>query len=159
MPDTTTRNELIAKIRALPGQARAAVAGLTDAQLDTPYREGGWTPRQVIHHLVDSHMNAYVRTRLILTEERPRLKPYDQEAWAELPDARRMPVDSSLRILEGLHERWCRLFSEVPGTAWVRRADHPEVGTVSLDDILTTYAKHGANHVGQITGLRKRMGW
>lgn len=159
MLELKTRSDRIARIRALPQLARAAVAGLDDAQLDTPYREGGWTPRQVIHHLADSHMNAYVRTRLILTEERPRLKPYDQEAWARLPDAHRLPVDGSLAILEGLHVRWCRLLEELPEPAWARTGEHPEFGTISLDDILDTYARHGENHVGQIAGLRKRMGW
>ena len=158
MLGATQRLDHISRIRALPAQARAAVAGLDDAQLDTPYREGGWTPRQVIHHLADSHMNAYVRTRLILTEDRPRLKPYDQEAWARLGDSR-LPVAVSLSLLEALHPRWCLVLEEVPDPAWGRAADHPEIGPVTLDDILTTYSHHGENHVGQFRGLRKRKGW
>lgn len=158
MLDASQRRDMVSRIRALPEQARAAVAGLDDAQLDTPYREGGWTPRQVIHHLADSHMNAYVRTRLILTEEQPTLKPYDQEAWARLVDSR-MPVAVSLALLEALHARWCRVLESVPEGSWGRTAKHPEIGTINLDDILTTYSHHGENHVAQITGLRKRKGW
>jgi len=153
------RKRKISKIQALPDQARKAVSGLTDAQLDTPYREGGWTVRQVIHHLADSHMNAFVRMKLILTEDNPTLKAYDQEQWAELHDGKGLPLESSLAILEGLHKRWVSLLERVPEDAWSRTAHHPEQGSITMDDLLNTYERHGENHVGQITGLRKSKGW
>lgn len=147
-------------IRSLPGKVRAAVAGLDDAQLDTSYREGGWTVRQVVHHLADSHMNAFVRMRLILTEDHPTLKPYDQDLWAAIEEARTLPLDPSLAILDGLHARWASMLDAIEDDAtWGRTAYHPENGEVSLASMLPSYADHGRNHVAQITGLRERMGW
>jgi uncharacterized damage-inducible protein DinB len=153
------RHALIARLAELPVLVAEAVHGLTDAQLDTPYREGGWTVRQVVHHLVDSHVNGYVRMRLILTEERPALKPYDQDAWAALHDAAHGPVAPSLQVLEGLHARWAALLSSLPDAAWARTGLHPARGAMSLDDFLELYARHGPHHAGQIQELRTRNGW
>ena len=150
--------ERINRIRSLPRQLEKAIAGLDESQLSTPYRDGGWTVRQVVHHLADSHMNAFIRMKLILAEDHPTLKPYDQEVWAELPDIR-SPLDASLGIIRGLHERWVTLLENIPESAWTRTGKHPETGEVSLESLLTTYAHHGENHVGQITGLRSRKSW
>jgi len=153
------RREKIGKIRDLPDAVEAAVKGLSDQQLDTPYREGGWSIRQVVHHLADSHMNAFVRMKLMVTENRPTLKPYDQDAWAGLPDSSRLPVQSSLAIIRGLHERWAALLEDLPERDWTRTALHPERGEVTMEGTLSTYAGHGANHVRQITGLRQEKSW
>jgi hypothetical protein len=153
------RKEKIKKIKQLPLLAEQAVRGLTDKQLDTPYRAGGWTVRQVIHHLADSHMNAFIRTKLLITENNPTLKTYEQEEWARTPDARSLSVDSSLAILRGLHERWVHLLESIGPETWKRTAMHPESGLMTLDDILGVYARHGENHVSQITGLRKEHAW
>jgi hypothetical protein len=153
------RRKKIEGIRTLPASIEAAVKGLNDQQLDTPYRAGGWTVRQVIHHLADSHMNAFVRMKLILTENKPTLKPYDQDAWATLPDTKTAPIQSSLAILRGLHDRWYKLLEGVPDEGWGRTAHHPETGEVSLESQLITYASHGEKHVGHITGLRSAKGW
>jgi DinB superfamily len=153
------RQERVQKLRDLPDAVDAAVNGLNDQQLDTPYRDGGWTVRQVVHHLADSHMNAFVRMKLMVTENHPTLKPYDQDAWAALPDSRKLPVRSSLAIIRGLHERWVILLESLPEDAWTRTALHPERGVVTMEGTLSTYANHGANHVRQITGLRQAKGW
>jgi hypothetical protein len=149
----------IEKIRALPALLESAVKGLSDAQLDTPYREGGWTVRQVVHHLADSHMNAFVRMKLILTEEHPALKPYDQDRWAALVDGAKLPVQSSLAIVRGLHERWVALMESTPESAWLRAGHHPERGDITLEKTLTIYSGHGEKHVQQIAGLRAARGW
>ncbi len=153
------RQEKIKKLEELPSQAERAVHDLTDGQLDTPYRAGGWTARQVIHHLADSHMNAFIRTKLIVTEQNPNLKTYEQEEWARTPDANAMEIRSSLEILRGVHGRWVRLLKGLGPEAWKRTGMHPENGLMTLDDILALYARHGDNHVAQITGLRKTKGW
>ena len=137
----------------------AAVQELTGPQLDTPYRDGGWTVRQVVHHLADSHLNAFIRMKLILTEDRPRLKAYDQERWAETADVVGMSIESSIEILGGLHERWAALLEQIPEGAWMRAAIHPESGEVTLEGLLALYAHHGENHVGQILQLRATRGW
>jgi len=155
---TQDRQQEIDKIHRLPSLLVEALRGLNDEQLDTPYREGGWTVRQVVHHLADSHLNAMIRMKLILTEERPTLKGYDQELWAELPDYD-LPIEHSIMILKGLHDRWRALLEQMPDDAWSRSAIHPETGKVTLDDLLNTYAKHGENHLGQITGLKSSQGW
>jgi hypothetical protein len=147
------------RIRELPTLARAAVAGLTDAQLDTPYREGGWSPRQIIHHLADSHLNAFARTKLALTAERPTITPYDQGAWAELADVRGVPVEASLAVLDGLHERWSLLLDALDPDDFARQLKHPEMGDIDVDLLLQLYAWHGSHHVTQIRELRKRRGW
>ncbi len=149
----------IEKIRALPAALEEALKGLNDKQLDTPYREGGWTVRQVVHHLADAHLNAFVRMKLILTEKRPAIKPYDQNAWAALPDTTEMPVGVSLEILRGLHDRWAMLLDRVPDDGWTRTGLHPERGEVTLEGQLTVYAGHGEKHVEHIMGLRRMKGW
>ncbi|HUQ19631.1 MAG TPA: putative metal-dependent hydrolase [Gemmatimonadaceae bacterium] len=152
------RQSKIAQIRALPPIIRSAVSGLNDNQLDTPYRDGGWTPRQVVHHVADSHMNAYLRFRWLVTEENPTIKTYDQDLWAALPDST-LPLDSSMKIIDGLHERWAAFLTSLPEEAWSRNGIHPEHGEVTLDDLLEIYSGHGAHHAGQITDLRARQGW
>jgi hypothetical protein len=153
------RKEKIDIIRMRPSRLESSINGLTDKQLDTPYREGGWTVRQVVHHLADSHLNAYVRMKLILTEQKPQLKPYDQDAWASLPDSSRMPVGVSLEILRGLHDRWSTILEQLPEESWSREGFHPENGNMTLEDLLNTYAAHGEKHVGHILGLRSAKGW
>jgi hypothetical protein len=155
----TERHDLMAKIRRLPAALEAAAKDLTEAQLNTPYREGGWTVRQVVHHLADSHLNGFVRMKLMLTEAGPVLKPYDQDAWATLSDTAAMPIESSLLILRGLHERWAALLESLPEAGWKRSALHPEVGIVTLADLLADYARHGEQHVEQVLKLRATQGW
>jgi uncharacterized glyoxalase superfamily protein PhnB/uncharacterized damage-inducible protein DinB len=152
------RAALIEQIARVPAALRAAVAGLTDAQLDTPYRPGGWSVRQVVHHIPDSHLNSFGRFKLALTESVPTIKPYDETAWAELPDAKG-PVDVSLRLLESLHERWVALMRAMTEEQWSRRLMHPETGETTLDRMLALYAWHGDHHVAHITALREREGW
>ena len=159
MLTATERNQMIAKIRGLPAAVETAVRGLNEKQLDTPYREGGWTVRQVVHHLADSHMNAFVRAKLMLTEEKPTLKPYDQEKWAVLKDTIGTPIQSSLSILRGVHDRWTILFETLQESGWGRLAFHPENGDITVEDLLTSYARHGENHLGQITKLKAEKGW
>jgi uncharacterized damage-inducible protein DinB len=153
------RAEAIREIVATPDKVRAAVKGLNDAQLDTPYRDGGWTVRQVVHHVPDSHMNAYVRWRLALTETEPTIKPYEESAWAKLEDAAHAPVEVSLGLLEPLHERWARLLHSVKGHEFARTFRHPDHGVRNLDWMLFLYAWHGKHHAAHITELRKQKGW
>ena len=154
------REQHIGEIAAAPARFRAAVQGLDDHQLDTPYRDGGWTVRQVVHHFADSHMNAYVRFRLAITEKGPTVKPYDEAKWAELIDARTMPVEVSLRLIESLHERWVTLLRSCSDADFARILHHPEyAGTVRLDTYLAQYGWHCRHHAAHITGLRGRMGW
>ncbi len=149
---------MIAQLRACPTAIREAVAGLDDGQLDTAYREGGWTIRQVVHHLADSHANAYLRFKWIVAEDKPAIKTYDQDVWALMSDST-MPVEPSLSILDGLHERWGVFLNGLPESAWSRKALHPERGDVTLDDMLGIYCEHGTRHSRQITDLRHRQGW
>jgi hypothetical protein len=144
------RHDLIAKIRILPAQLRECVAGLSDKQLTTHFLEGEWTVAQNVHHLADSHLNSFIRTRLILTEDRPALKPYDQDRWAELADSGTTALGESLSILEGLHQRWVRLFESLDEASWRRAGLHPEIGEVTIDNILQIYAAHGEGHIDQI---------
>ncbi len=153
------RREAIDALAEAPARLRAAVAGLSPQQLDTPYRPGGWTVRQVVHHLADSHMNSYVRFRLALTEEEPTLKPYDERRWAELSDARTAPIEISLALLESLHRRWVMLLRSLAPADFARRFRHPEHGLMTLEKNLALYAWHGRHHVAHITSLRERMGW
>jgi uncharacterized damage-inducible protein DinB len=153
------REQLIAQIEQAPAQLRQAVAGLTEEQVDTPYRPGGWTVRQVVHHLSDAHMNAYVRFRLALTEDEPTIKPYAQERWASLEDARTAPLELSLSLLEFLHRRWVLLLRSLRTGDFARTFRHPEMGVVALDKLLGMAAWHGQHHIGHITSLRDRMGW
>ncbi len=153
------RPQLIDDIAAAPAGIREAVRGLNDEQLDTPYRPGGWTVRQVVHHVPDSHMNSYVRFRLALTEEEPAVKGYDQDKWAELTDAHTGPVELSLALLDGLHVRWVALLKSMSDADFERKFRHSELGLVRLDTNLALYAWHGRHHAAHITGLRQRMGW
>ena len=149
------RKVMIAKIEKLPAQLQSAVRGANANALDTPYRAGGWTARQVIHHLADSHMNAFIRARLALTETNPTLKPYDQDSWALLEDSVKAPVQVSLLIMKGLHARFVVFFRSLPDDAWERPAFHPEYGATSIEGILKTYSGHGEAHLKQIvTALR-----
>jgi hypothetical protein len=153
------REQLIAQIEQAPAQLRQAVAGLTEEQVDTPYRPGGWTVRQVVHHLSDSHMNAYVRFRLALTEDEPTIKPYAQERWASLEDARTAPMELSLSLLESLHQRWVLLLRSLRAADFTRTFRHPEIGLVTLDKHLGMAAWHGRHHIAHVTSLRGRMEW
>ena len=152
------RAESIAILRELPERLRAAVRGLHDAQLDTPYREGGWTVRQVVHHIADSHMNSYVRFKLALTEYEPTVKPYDEAAWAVLPDTR-MPIEASLALTDALHQRWVALLESLSDKDFEKRFNHPERGSEALATSLALYAWHSRHHTAHITSLRARMGW
>jgi uncharacterized damage-inducible protein DinB len=154
------RLETIAKIRRLPSIIEAAVKGLNEAQLDTPYGEGKWTVRQVVHHLADSHLMAFARTKQMLVEAQPNLFAYDQNEWAKTPDATASsPIGPSLTILRGVHERWGSLLEAIPESAWTRKGIHFRRGQMTLDDLLSLYAHHGENHVKQITDLRTQQGW
>jgi hypothetical protein len=158
--DSQSREHWIAEIGSAPGYLRAAVAGLNSTQLDTPYRENGWTVRQVVHHVPDSHLNAYIRIKLALTEEEPTIKPYDEARWAELPDVPATPIETSLTLLECLHRRWVLLLRELKPADFERRFHHPEQGrSIGLNEMLAMYAWHGRHHAAQITTLRSRMGW
>ncbi|HEY2971767.1 MAG TPA: putative metal-dependent hydrolase [Pyrinomonadaceae bacterium] len=153
------RKTLIDQIAAAPEKMRAAVNGLSEEQLNTPYRPEGWTVRQVVHHVPESHMNSYVRFKLAVTEEEPTIKPYFEDRWARLDDANQAPIELSLDLLEALHGRWTWFLRSLTGTDFQRTFRHPELGTVSLDKNLALYAWHGRHHVAHITSLRERMGW
>lgn len=158
--DPGHRGRRIDEIASAPDLLRAAVAGLSSQQLDTPYREKGWTVRQVVHHLPDSHLNAYTRMKLALTEDEPTIKPYEEARWAELPDSRTGPVESSLDLLEALHHRWVPLIRQLGPADFRRRFRHPALGrTIELEELIALYAWHGRHHVAHITSLRQRMGW
>ena len=153
------RERAIGEIAAAPGKLRAVLAGLKDEQLDTPYREGGWTVRQVAHHVPDSHMNAYIRWKLALTETEPTIKPYVEGAWAELADSKTLPVEVSLDLLDAVHERWMVLLRAAKESDLLRTFRHPEHGVRTLDWMVFLYAWHGRHHVAHITELRKKNGW
>ena len=153
------RREFIDQIAAAPIRLALAVADLAPAQLDTPYRPAGWTVRQLVHHIPDSHMNAYVRFKLALTEDEPTIKPYEESRWAELADAKTPPIQPSLALLENLHTRWVMLLRSLAPGEWARKFRHPELGTMSLHQNLALYAWHGRHHVAHITSLRERNGW
>jgi DinB family protein len=142
-----------------PHEVRRVVSSLTGEQLDTPYRPGGWTVRQVVHHYADDHMNSYIRFKLALTEEAPTIKPYGEALWAELPDARQGPVEPSLRLLEAFHERWVAAWQSLEETDWLRTFCHPKRGAVSLEQLASLSAWHGRHHVAQVRALRMRNGW
>ncbi len=153
------RQKWIEEITGAPGALREAVARLTPDQLDTTYRPGGWTVRQVVHHLADSHAHVYIRYRLALTESEPTIKGYDAAAWAELFDARTAPVEPSLTLFEALHQRWMLLLRDMKPGDFSRAFRRPDSQVVTLDRALQTYAWHGRHHVAHITSLRERMGW
>jgi uncharacterized damage-inducible protein DinB len=152
------RAQQIDVLRQLPVRLRAAVADLSDAQLDTPYREGGWTARQVVHHLADSHANSYIRFKLALTEDSPTIKSYDEAAWARLPDSR-IPIDSSLEFITGLHARLVALLESMTAEDFQRGFDHPERGRMTLETNLALYDWHSRHHTAHVTRLRERQGW
>jgi uncharacterized damage-inducible protein DinB len=153
------RAERIAQIAACPDGLRAAVERLEDSQLDTPYRDGGWTVRQVVHHVPESHMNAYVRFKLGLTEDTPTIKPYDENRWSQLPDARTAPIGMSLDLLDNLHTRWVLVLRAMREADFARKINHPESGVQTLDRMLALYAWHGRHHIGHVTSLREKRGW
>lgn len=150
---------LIGQIERAPADLRSSVRGLDDTQLDTPYRDGGWTVRQVVHHLADSHMNAYLRHKLAVTEHEPTIKPYEEKLWAELSDAAGMPIGVSLTLLDALHARWVVFLRSLEGPQFKRRFRHPELGVVPLERNIALYAWHGRHHTAHITALRERKGW
>ena len=157
-PTPELRRQCIARIAEAPAALRAAVAGLDDRQFATPYRPDGWTVRQVVHHVPDSHMNAFVRLKLALTEDNPTVKPYDQDAFANLSD-QSLPIEPSLSILDGLHARWVAVLRALAPEQFERPFYHPEIGAITVDYLGQTYAWHSLHHVAHITRLREREGW
>ena len=153
------RTEAIAQIAETPKRMRDAVEGLSAVQFDTPYRPGGWTVRQLAHHVPESHMNAYIRLKLALTEDEPTVKPYEEALWAELPDVKEAPVEASLSLLEFLHLRWDILLRLLQPPDFARRLRHPAMGVMTVDNLIHHYAWHGRHHVAHISGLREREGW
>ena len=149
----------IAAIAAMPSRLRSAVQGLDREQLDTPYREGGWTVRQTVHHYADSHMNAFVRVRLALTEDWPTIKPYDEKAWAMLRDSTGAPIGWSLDLIESLHARWVMMLDSLTNEEWKRGVNHPENGPMTIEYATLVYAWHSKHHVAHITTLREQKGW
>lgn len=162
MPNTVSRSEregCLKDVEQLPKQLREAVRGLTDAQLDTPYRPDGWTVRQVVHHVPDSHINSYVRFKLAATEDSPTIRPYMEERWAELPEAKSGPIEMSLSLLDSLHHRWSIFLRNLGDKDFQRTFVHPEYGPFRLEQALALYAWHGKHHVAHVTSLRTRNGW
>jgi len=158
-PNEEQKHVFLDEIARTPANLRAAVHGLSEAQLDTEYRPGGWSVRQVIHHVPDSHLNSYVRFKLALTEDDPTIKPYAEDRWAELADSKATPVEVSLTLLDSLHDRWVRLLRSLTEEEWKRTFRHPDLGPMTLEKTLALYAWHGKHHVAHITELRKRMSW
>ncbi|HEY4661855.1 MAG TPA: bacillithiol transferase BstA [Terriglobales bacterium] len=161
-PAPLTRQQRVAAIDTIeqvPSRLREAVRGLSPKQLDTPYRPGGWTVRQVVHHVPDSHMNALIRTKLALTEDEPTIKPYDEKRWAELADTKLTAIETSLVLLEAVHERWNHLLRAMSDSDFNRTFRHPEHGARTVDWMLALYAWHGPHHVAHVTSLRERNGW
>ena len=153
------REQCIREIAEAPSKLRSAVAGLSDQQLNTPYRDGGWTVKQVVHHLPDSHLNAYIRFKLVLTEQQPNIKTYHENLWAELHDARNAPIETSLTLLESLHTRWVMFLKSLQPQDFDRTLNHPDNGIMKIHTLLQMYAWHGRHHVAHITSLKERMGW
>jgi DinB family protein len=158
-PDAGKRRTWIRAIADVPASLRSAVDGLSEAQLDTPYRPGGWTVRQLVHHVPDSHLNAYIRLKLALTEDSPTIRPYDEAAWATLADSRLTPIATSLALLEALHDRWVVLLGSMREEDFSRPLVHPDRGPVTIDWLVQLYAWHGPHHVAHVTSLRQREGW
>ena len=153
------RMQCIQDIADTPKNLRAAVRGLSEQQLDTPYRPDGWTVRQVVHHVPDSHLNAYVRFKLTMTETEPGIKTYEESLWAQLPDARTAPIEMSLTLLESLHQRWVLFLKTLTQSDLQKQFNHPDHGLMKLEFLLRLYSWHGKHHVAHITSLRERMGW
>jgi uncharacterized damage-inducible protein DinB len=158
-PNEEQRRNLISDIEKAPGALRSAVQGLSPQQIETPYREGGWTVRQVVHHVPDSHMNAYIRFKLALTEDEPTIKPYAEDRWAQLSDSQSTPIEVSLVLLDSLHDRFVQMLQGIKLEEWKRTFRHPDLGLMPLEKNLALYAWHGKHHVAHITELRKRSGW
>jgi hypothetical protein len=158
-PTEDQKQKFLADIEQTPANLRAAVKGLSTQQLDTPYRPEGWTVRQVTHHVPDSHLNAYIRFKLALTEDEPTIKPYAEDRWAQLADTETTPVEISLAMLDSLHNRWSRLLRSLKPEDWKRTFRHPELGLMPLEKNLALYAWHGRHHVAHITALRERDSW
>jgi hypothetical protein len=154
-----SRSAAIGTLGAIPATLRKAVHGLTNAQLDTPYRPEGWTVRQLVHHVADSHMHASARTRLILTEDNPTIKGYDEKLWGELHDSLHAPIESSLNMIDGIHERWVALLNSLPADQFNSTMNHSERGPMALDAMVALYAWHGPHHVAHVTELKRREGW
>jgi DinB superfamily len=152
------KKQCLDEIEKTPARLRTAVKDLSEAHLDTPYRDGGWTVRQVVHHVPESHMNSYIRFKLALTEDNPTIKPYMENLWAELPDAKG-PIENSLVLLESLHRRWMPLLRSLSDAQWKRTFQHPELGPMTLEKNLALYSWHGRHHVAHVTSLRERMNW
>ncbi len=153
------REGLISEIEETPFLLRRAVEDLNDEQLATPYREGGWSLEQVVHHVPDSHMNAYIRTKLALTEKEPVIKPYKEDAWAKLEDYVTTPIDTSLALLEAVHIRWVILLKSLEKDQFYHKLNHPVIGIIDINWILAQYAWHGKHHVAHINSLKQKMGW
>jgi uncharacterized damage-inducible protein DinB len=158
-PTAEDKKKYLDEIEQTPARFRSALAGLSDEQLNTPYRDGGWTLRQLAHHLPDSHMNSYVRFKLALTEDEPTIKPYMENLWAELPEAKNAPIEVSLALLDSLHRRWMLMLRQFGDAEWKRTFRHPELGAMSLEKTVALYAWHGKHHVAHVTSLKKEMGW
>jgi len=158
-PNEEQKRVFLDEIAQTPVKLRLAVEGLSDEQLDTPYRPGGWSVRQVVHHVPDSHMNSYVRFKLALTEDEPTIKTYAEDRWAELSDSKATPIEVSLTFLESLHDRWVRLLRSLSAQDWKKTFRHPDLGPMTLEKTLSLYAWHGRHHVAHITELRKQMSW
>jgi hypothetical protein len=158
-PTPETRARHIHEIQELPARFRKTVTGLSARQLDTPYRDGGWTVRQVVHHVPDSHLNAYVRTKLALTEPTPTIKPYEEAAWARLKDSETTPIEVSLSLLDAIHIRWVIILSALEEQDFARQFNHPEAGLKNLDWLLALYSWHGNHHLAHITSLKQRLNW
>lgn len=158
--DEQLKSELINDIRMLPQSLEFAIQNLDEHQLQTPYRPGGWTVHQLIHHIADSHINAYIRFKLGLTEENPTVKPYNQEAWADLSDTKKLPVNISITLLHALHVRWCEMLDDIAENQWYRTVYHPERKVeITLWELLKSYAWHSRHHNAHILKLRQRMQW
>lgn len=153
------RRQFLKDLEEAPARLKTAIQGLSDEQLDTPYREGGWTVRQVVHHVPDSHLNSYIRFKWALTEDEPTVKTYYEDRWAELPDSKNTPIQVSLTMLDSLHQRWTNLLKSFQAEDWKKTLRHPELGVMTLDKMLALYAWHGKHHVAHIRALRERMGW
>src|SRR5207237_8491874 len=158
-PSEQQRNQFIDNIEQTPARLRAAIQGLSSQQIETPYRDDGWAVRQVVHHVPESHMNAYIRFKLALTEDNPTIKPYQEDAWAKLADVKRTPIDTSLGLLDALHQRWVTLLELLKPEDFRRSLVHPESGSLTLEYLLQMYAWHGKHHVAHVTALRQRRGW
>ena len=156
---TANRSRILLEIAELPGRLRDAIEGLSESQLDTTYRPGGWTVRQVVHHLADAHLHSYIRTRAALTEIEPTIMAFDENHYAKLKDARSGPIEPSLLILDGVHSRWSQVLESMTEAEWDRKFIHPVRGAMTVRTHIPIYAWHGVHHTAHITELRKRMGW